>query len=313
MLDFRMNTFLTVCRCMNFTRASEELHITQPAVSQHIRYLEKYYGQKLFCYEGKQLNLTAAGEMLRNVSLTMVQDEKLLQNRMQQEEVKRELRFGTAAALGNFWVTEALKEYLKNDIKADDQSRVHLKLERGESDELLEKLNRDEIEFALIDGTFSKKKYECCPFEEEPMILVCSPEYTFSKKPRKVQDLFGERLLLGTKEEGTRTVLEAFWDSMGVNVRDFAKVAEIGDLHTMKELTKAGCGITFLYEAAVWEELNCGKLKEIKLKDFHVSREFRFVWKKGNQAAGQYRALFEQYGKTQNGDRKEEGMTKCYK
>lgn len=51
MLDFRIDTFLAVCRSMNFTRAAEELHITQPAVSQHIRYLEKSYGVKLFDYQ----------------------------------------------------------------------------------------------------------------------------------------------------------------------------------------------------------------------------------------------------------------------
>ena len=51
MLDFRIDTFLAVCRSMNFTRAAEELHITQPAVSQHIRHLEKRYGVKLFDYK----------------------------------------------------------------------------------------------------------------------------------------------------------------------------------------------------------------------------------------------------------------------
>ena len=53
MLDFRMETFLAVCRYMNFTRAAEKLNITQPAVSQHIRFLEKLYNTKLFRYEGK--------------------------------------------------------------------------------------------------------------------------------------------------------------------------------------------------------------------------------------------------------------------
>ena len=76
MLDFRMETFLAVCQCMNFTRASEQLNITQPAVSQHIRFLEKHYNTKLFRYEGKKLMLTGAGEILRNASLTMKHDER---------------------------------------------------------------------------------------------------------------------------------------------------------------------------------------------------------------------------------------------
>ena len=54
MLDFRIHTFLCVCRHMNYTKAAAELHITQPAVSQHIRYLENEYHAKLFDYTGKQ-------------------------------------------------------------------------------------------------------------------------------------------------------------------------------------------------------------------------------------------------------------------
>ena len=61
MLDFRVETFLTVCRTMNYTRAAEELNITQPAVSQHIAHLERDYGVPLFAYRNKKLQLTDAG------------------------------------------------------------------------------------------------------------------------------------------------------------------------------------------------------------------------------------------------------------
>ena len=64
MLDFRVYTFLAVCEYMNYTRAAEALHITQPAVSQHIRYLENMYQVKLFLAEGKKIHLSPAGERL---------------------------------------------------------------------------------------------------------------------------------------------------------------------------------------------------------------------------------------------------------
>ena len=60
MQDFRMSTFLSVCRTLNYTRSAAELNITQPAVSQHIAYLEKAYGAKLLSYRGKKLALTPA-------------------------------------------------------------------------------------------------------------------------------------------------------------------------------------------------------------------------------------------------------------
>ena len=92
MLDFRMETFLAVCRYMNFTRAAEKLNITQPAVSQHIRFLEKHYNTKLFRYEGKKLELTEAGEILKNASLTMMHDETAMQDEMKQKNFVSEQR-----------------------------------------------------------------------------------------------------------------------------------------------------------------------------------------------------------------------------
>ena len=61
MLDFRTDTFLSVCKHMNYTKAAEELNITQPAVSQHIKYIEEYYGAKVFGFNGKKMYLTEAG------------------------------------------------------------------------------------------------------------------------------------------------------------------------------------------------------------------------------------------------------------
>ena len=68
MLDPRIDTFLTVCQRMSFTAAAEELHITQPAVSQHIHGLEQLYGAALFSRQGRRLHLTPAGELLRSTA-----------------------------------------------------------------------------------------------------------------------------------------------------------------------------------------------------------------------------------------------------
>ena len=63
MLDFRMYTFLSVCRHMNFTHAASELHLTQPAVTQQIHWLERYYRTKLFSYNGKKVEPYRCGEI----------------------------------------------------------------------------------------------------------------------------------------------------------------------------------------------------------------------------------------------------------
>ena len=78
MLDFRVETFLCVCQTMNFTQAARRLNITQPAVSQHIKYLEQHYHTSLFLYENKRLSLTATGAILHERFKTMENDEAAL-------------------------------------------------------------------------------------------------------------------------------------------------------------------------------------------------------------------------------------------
>ena len=68
MIDFRIDTFLAVCQYMNYTKAAEALSITQPAVTQHIHYLEEHFGVKLFQFQGKRPVLTEAGQLLRDAA-----------------------------------------------------------------------------------------------------------------------------------------------------------------------------------------------------------------------------------------------------
>lgn len=291
MLDFRMETFLAVCQCMNFTRASEQLNITQPAVSQHIRFLEKHYNTKLFRYEGKKLRLTGAGEILRNASLTMMHDEMSMQSEMQKSEETEEIRFGATRTVGDVLMGKILENYLKNYPEAG----IHMIVENTK--ELLQRLDEGTIDFALVEGFFKKSEYDYQKYSDENYIGVCSPDYQFHETPETIENLFQERILLREEGSGTREVLERWLDSQNLGIRDFRQTMEVGSLQTIRELTKAGCGITFLYEAAVKEDLKAGTLQKIPLKDFHVSHEFTFIWRRGSIYADRYREIFRRFSK----------------
>ena len=104
MQDFRVDTFLAACRTMNYTRAAEELHITQPAVSQHIAHLERTYGAPLFAYRNKKLTLTPAGKVLRDVLTTMAHDEQMLRGRVRAASTgaRVELTVGMTLTAGEY-------------------------------------------------------------------------------------------------------------------------------------------------------------------------------------------------------------------
>ena len=305
MLDFRMETFLTVCQCMNFTRASEKLNITQPAVSQHIHFLEKHYNTKLFRYEGKKLKLTGAGEILRNASLTMMHDEISIQNQMQKTEKEEEIHFGATRTVGDVLMGRILERYLRRYPDAKICMIV------DNTQELLRKLDEGIIDFALVEGFFQKNEYDCQKYSDENYIAVCAPDYVwgghndgdpdslrkivFSGRTVSVEKLFHERLLVREEGSGTREVLERCLDAQNLSIGDFDKVMEVGSLQTIRELTKAGCGITFLYETAVRDELKEGTLKRIPLKGFDITHEFNFIWRRGSIYADRYKEIFRRF------------------
>ena len=99
---------------MNYTRAAQELNLTQPAVSQHIRWLEEQYQAKLFCYENKQLSLTKSGELLRSAAITMKQDETYLRRKIRQiRQTENDLSFGVTPTVGMYLIPGPLAEYQK--------------------------------------------------------------------------------------------------------------------------------------------------------------------------------------------------------
>lgn len=289
MLDFRMETFLAVCRFMNFTRASEYLNITQPAVSQHIKYLEQHYGVKLFNYSGKKLEITSAGEMLRNASLTMMNDELCMQTEMKKLEDVSEIRFGASRTVGGVIMGSILANYLREY----PDTQIHMVVENTQ--ELLKRLDDGDIDFALVEGFFKKTEYDYEKYSDEQFVAICSGKHCFEKEPKIVADLFSERLLLREEGSGTREVLERYLESENYSISDFERKIEAGSLNAIMELTKADCGITFLYEVAVREELKNGTLRKLDLKDLHMTHEFAFIWRRGSIYAEKYKELFQRF------------------
>lgn len=299
MLDFRINTFLEVCRTLNYTKAGENLGITQPGVSQHIRYLENYYGHKLFQNKGKYITLTAAGETLYHAASTMLHDEFYLRRKLDRVTQKeKKLILGVTMTIGEYVIAPRLAEYLRKNPKTS----IHVIV--SNTQELLKKISNNEIDFAIVEGYFPKTEYDCRKYAEIPFIAVSSAKHDFSKqltinrsikkKTLAMEDLFGERLIIREQGSGTREIFEKALEEKNYAVSDFANLVEINSMNAIKMLLQEDVGIAFLYKSAVEKELKEGTLKEIKIKDFQHSHDFTFIWNKGSIYADDYNELFEE-------------------
>lgn len=285
MLDFRINTFITVCKHMNFTKAAEELSVTQPAVSQHIQYLENRYGVKLFDYKNKKISLTDEGQYLLDYATTLIHDEVHIQNQLKDlQGRKQHVRFGVTLTIGQFVMPGPVSEYLKQNPD------TRLQMTIANTHELLSKLNSGELDFALVEGFFTKSEYDSLVYSTENYIAVAGAGYgNFNK----LEDTFSERLIIREPGSGTREIFEKYLENMNYHINDYNNIVEINNIEAIKSLAAAGCGITFLYEAAVREELESGKLVRLDLEDFNVKHDFTFIWRRGSVFSEYYKEFFD--------------------
>ena len=292
MLDFRMDTFLAVCRCMNFTKAAEELNITQPAVSHHIHYLEEHYQVKLFEYSGKKIGLTEAGKMLLSAATTMQHDELHLKQALKMSDGGgRRLVFGATMTVGEYVLPEALMRLM------DAQPDISVKMVVADTQDLLRSLDEGEIEFAVVEGFFQKKEYDFLVYDRGKFVIVASPEYQFHSEGKVIEgkvieDLTQERFFIREPGSGTRYVFERYLEGKNLLIHDFEDLMEISNIGAIKSLVADGRGITFLYEAAVKKELEDGRLRRVALEDFELSHDFTFIWRKDSIYSEYYRELY---------------------
>ena len=293
MLDFRMNTFIAVCQCLSYTKAAEQLHITQPAVSQHIHYLEQSYGVTLFQMQGRKIQLTAAGELLLQAATTIRHDDAYLRERLRTAAgEKKKMTFGVTFTIGEFVIAGAIAKFISQNVD------ISLKIVTANTRELLAKLQNGEIDFAIMEGNFDKREVEALIYSRERFIGVCGPDMEVKNEAVTMEELLSQRLLIREEGSGTREVFVKDLERRNLTAEDFAGVIEIGNMSAIKELVKKNTGIAFLYEAAVKEELAMGTICKIPITDFDVSHDFSFIWNKGSIYKERYQRLFYELGGT---------------
>lgn len=284
MLDFRIETFLTVCDCMNYTKAAELLNITQPAVSQHIRYLEEEYQTRFFLKKGKRMELTESGELLKQTALSMQHDVLHLKKEISQREGKRKkLCFGVTLTIGEHIVPVRLPGLIKRYPGLSVEMRVE------NTTELLQRLNQGELEFVIVEGNFAKQEYAYELYKKEAFVAVCAADHQFTAKPDSLEQLLPETLIIREEGSGNREILERILQGKNLSLADFASCIEVNDIQTIKELIKRDAGIGFLYRSAVQEEIDRGSIREISLSDFQILHDMAFIWMKDSVFGDYYK------------------------
>lgn len=287
MTDFRLRTFLAVWRERSFTRAAGVLHLTQPAVTQHIHYLEADLGQKLFCLEGRTLTLTGAGEILLRYAELVESEASRTRERIASVSSSRPLVFGATRTIGEFVMPDCIAAWSAEFPAA----RVSMTVDN--TDALFASLRRGGLDFLFVEGPFARDEFSTDVLFRDTLALVCPPGHPLAGREAPLDDLLGETLIVRERGSGSRLLVETMLSHHNLTLSSFRLLAEIGNVGAIKRLVARGAGLAFLYERSVAEDVRSGALGRIRTDDAGLAHDYTFVCVRGSPYEAEYRVFLE--------------------
>lgn len=269
MLDHRMETFMAVCKMMNYREAAEILHITQPAVTQHIHFLEREYGCKLFQYDNRKLEKTKEAVLLEEYVRASLQMELSLRQKLQDSGI-RELKIGATKTIGDYVITERIQCYLSKEENA-------LTLVVDNTEHLLRLLEQNELDFAIIEGYFDKKRFDSQLFRKEPFVGICKKDHPFANREIRIAELMEETIIHREEGSGTRAILEEKLQGYNESLMRFKRHICISSFKMILDMVKEGVGISFVYKVLAESDPD---IATFTFQGEPIVREFNIVYLK---------------------------------
>ncbi|MBQ2259096.1 MAG: LysR family transcriptional regulator [Spirochaetales bacterium] len=250
-MDYKLHTFLILCQTLNYRLAAERLDLSQPAVTKQIQALEQSLGAKLFTSDGRALHKTEKCMILERYAISLRHQYDEMRLAIEEKE-RLKLRIGATKTIGDYVLIEAIKDYLR--IPEHELSLVV-----DNTMNLLKLLDENKIDFAIIEGNFSKAKYDSYLFRMEPFVGICSKQSELCGKDVSIEELLDQTIIVREEGSGTRKIFEDRLFVNGYEIGDFHRTVSISSFVSIKALVASGIGISFLYESVVSKEKDIGR------------------------------------------------------
>lgn len=266
--------FCDVAETKSFTQAAQNYFISQPAVTKQMKQLENYYNVTLFDRNERKLKLTKAGETFYPFAKELIGINEIAFQEIQNElnEQNHRLVIGASFTIGEYLLPQVISEFKKQN------TNIQIELSIGNTPSVLEKLNLNEVDVALVEGVFQIEKYDVYKFAEDNLIAICSSQNKLLKQDSvELSDLLKEQFIVREKMSGMRKIIKNELERH--NMTYAQSFMELGSIQTIKSAVEANLGISFLPKIAVERELALGVLGNINVTNLNLSRDFWIVQK----------------------------------
>lgn len=276
MEDTKLISLLAVNELKNYTLAAKKLNLTQPAISQHIRQLETELNIKIFNRVGAELKITPEGEVLVKYARRIVSMYVDLESRL--KDLKRHsktLTIGITHTAESNIVAEVLASYSLSN------KGTKIKIISDTIKNLYDKLSTYEIDFAFVEGKVTEKKYSSILLDTDHLVAVMNLNNPLAKnKIIDINDLKREKMILRSKQSGTRSLFVTQLANMNMSIDEFNVIMEIDNIATIKDLIRKGVGVSVLPRSVCFSELKDHSLAILPIENVDMIREMNVVFVK---------------------------------
>ena len=280
--DFvKLETFLTVARERSFSKASAKLGISQPAVTQQIKFIEKYLACKVIERKKNGIKLTNEGEELYKIA-ARIEKEIHASEKDIIKIINKEITFrlGASYTIGTYIIPgqclNTIGEAIHNDINLD----INV------SDKIIEKLKDRKLDVGLIESPVMDNDLIYREWLEDELIVVSN---VLIPKILKTEELYDFSWICRNEGSQTRRVVTEVFDELGVSCKSFNVLSEVSNTTTVLQTLKKSERnpdkpvVSILSKYAVMDEIANGELFEARLRGFTMTRKFFIVYSKENK------------------------------
>ncbi len=275
-IDFRhLETFCRVADLKSFSKAADDLFLTQPTVSGHILSLEQSLSLRLFDRTSREARLTKAGEVFLKYASRILSFRKDLLNALSEfsQGIRGELSLGASTIPGEYLLPK-----LMGDFKREHPHFV-VSLKIADTKEIVQYVLQDMVEFGVIGARLNHPSLHFEKYEEDEIIIVAPPDHPMTRRKRvNVEELMKVPWIIREEGSGTQMAVEKALRKKGKSLKQFNVVMEMGSTSSVKEGVKAKLGLAFISRKATEEELHEGSLSRIDVEGMEpITRQIYIV------------------------------------
>ena len=279
MQDHKLRVFCAVAETKSFSKASELIHLTQPAVSLQVQAMEELYETRLFDRSGNTINLTPAGEILYKRAKEILALYAEAQENISEitGSIKGSLSIGANTTIGNYVLPSIISAFKRK------VPQVHISLMVSNARTIIEKLNAGEIDVALVEGDVSKQRFSVDILLSDELVVIMSPAHPWADR-RNVpgMDLIKEPLILREEGSGTRQIILKHLEDHGIKLDHLRIALVLGSTEAIKSAVEEGMGISIISAWAARQAIKHGIIKAMTFKDVKFHRNFSIISPKRN-------------------------------